>query len=683
MIRLISFLALFVANVALADAPVIWYGTTAKWLPAGMQSAGLNKQDASGVITPYTTNGIVKMSSGVPGAALAGTDYQSPITIATFGSSPNNDGLTFSSNTLNLEPADATHPGGVSTGAQTIAGAKTFSSTIVGSINGNAGTATALAANPADCSANQFANAIAANGDLTCAQVGDSALSTSYIKADGSRGLSGNWNAGSFNITASTFIGALTGNADTATALAANPTDCSAGTFANAIAANGNLTCATPSGTATLTTKGDLFTFDSANARLPIGTNNQLLVPDSAQTLGLKWTTALPTAAVPAFSGGDVTSAGGSLTLTIANDAVTNAKLANMANATFKCRTTSGTGDPEDCTATQSTALLNTMVGDSGSGGTKGLAGAPASGDAAAGKFWKADGTWAVPSSSGSTAVTKSITQSTHGFAVGDVIYYTGSAYAKAKADANSTSDALGVVSTVTDTDNFTVTTSGYISGLSGLTAGSSFFLSAATAGALTATEPSTVGYVSKPILIADSTTSGYVIHSRGVVIGAGTAIPAQLWVGGIQNGSGSIYYERASASIGDFTKNGSPTLTEIRNDSFGTVTLNSTLPGVDFTAPATGTLVVEATAEVMTGTSGQGSLILLTDGSDTVLRRSSAYASSTNGTNSKTLIGFMNVTAAGSYTVKLRSFPTSGSVFLGPSSVLTDILSFSIRYVK
>jgi len=36
-------------------------------------------------------------------------------------------------------------------------------------ITGNAGTATALAANPADCTTGQFANAIAANGDLTCA----------------------------------------------------------------------------------------------------------------------------------------------------------------------------------------------------------------------------------------------------------------------------------------------------------------------------------------------------------------------------------------------------------------------------------------------------------------------------------------------------------------------------------
>lgn len=42
-------------------------------------------------------------------------------------------------------------------------------------------------------------------------------------------------------------------------------------------------------------------------------------------------------------------------------------------------------------------ALLPAAVGDSGSGGTKGLVPAPAAGDAAAVKFLKADGTWAVP----------------------------------------------------------------------------------------------------------------------------------------------------------------------------------------------------------------------------------------------------------------------------------------------
>lgn len=48
-------------------------------------------------------------------------------------------------------------------------------------------------------------------------------------------------------------------------------------------------------------------------------------------------------------------------------------------------------------THAQATALLDAMIGDSGSGGTKGLVPAPATGDAAAAKFLKADGTWAVP----------------------------------------------------------------------------------------------------------------------------------------------------------------------------------------------------------------------------------------------------------------------------------------------
>jgi len=94
---------------------------------------------------------------------------------------------------------------------------------------------------------------------------------------------------------------------------------------------------------------------------------------------------------------GDITASSGGTVWTIDNNTVSNAKLADVATATFKGRTTAGTGDPEDLTATQATALLNNLVGDSGSGGTKGLAPAPASGDAAAGKFLKADGTWAAP----------------------------------------------------------------------------------------------------------------------------------------------------------------------------------------------------------------------------------------------------------------------------------------------
>ncbi len=115
----------------------------------------------------------------------------------------------------------------------------------------------------------------------------------------------------------------------------------------------------------------------------------------------------------------------------------------------------------------------------------------------------------------------KAFTQTTHGFAVGDWVYYTGSAYAKAKADVASTAEVVGVVSVVTDANNFTLVSVGYLTGLSGLTAGTTYFLSAATAGAQTATEPTSAGNISKPVFVADSTTTGFVIQSRGITAGA------------------------------------------------------------------------------------------------------------------------------------------------------------------
>jgi len=92
---------------------------------------------------------------------------------------------------------------------------------------------------------------------------------------------------------------------------------------------------------------------------------------------------------------GEVTALGpGSVAATIAYDTVDNNKLANMPANTLKGNNTGGVSDPLDLTATEATAMLDEMVGDSGSGGTKGLVPAPAAGDAAASKFLKADGTW-------------------------------------------------------------------------------------------------------------------------------------------------------------------------------------------------------------------------------------------------------------------------------------------------
>lgn len=91
---------------------------------------------------------------------------------------------------------------------------------------------------------------------------------------------------------------------------------------------------------------------------------------------------------------GDITVSASGATWTIDNGAVSNAKLADVATATFKGRTTAGTGAPEDLTATQATALLNEFTSSD-----KGLA--PASGGGTA-NFLRADGAWATPGGSSS-----------------------------------------------------------------------------------------------------------------------------------------------------------------------------------------------------------------------------------------------------------------------------------------
>lgn len=76
---------------------------------------------------------------------------------------------------------------------------------------------------------------------------------------------------------------------------------------------------------------------------------------------------------------------------------ITLSSLAVQAADTFVANATGSSAAPTAITATQATALLNAMVGDSGSGGTKGLVPAPPAGSFAAGKYLDASGNYSVP----------------------------------------------------------------------------------------------------------------------------------------------------------------------------------------------------------------------------------------------------------------------------------------------
>lgn len=127
-------------------------------------------------------------------------------------------------------------------------------------------------------------------------------------------------------------------------------------------------------------------------------------------------------------------------------------------------------------------------------------------------------------SSGSGSSVTNTITQNGHGFVVGNVVYLNASTYTLARADLANTAEVIGIVSSITDANTFVLTTEGKVTGLSGLVSGTAYFLSPSSAGALTPTEPTTQNQISKPILIADSTTSGQFFNMRGEVINAATS---------------------------------------------------------------------------------------------------------------------------------------------------------------
>lgn len=248
---------------------------------------------------------------------------------------------------------------------------------------------------------------------------------------------------------------------------------------------------------------------------------------------------------------GDVTSVADGAT-TIASKAVTLAKMADMATASLLGRITADPGVPEVLSKANALSILNVEDGADVTDATNvAAAGAVMESDftgvgaqvigsgvgtttvvpkGTASQVWsmKSDAStaeWATLATSSGVAMTIDITQASHGFAVGDVVRHNGTIYVKAQADSAANAEVVGIVSAV-DGNDFTLIVGGRIDTLSGLTAGTVYFLSDATAGLLTATEPTDTDHISKPLLIATSTTAGFFYNMRGYV---NTELPDDL----------------------------------------------------------------------------------------------------------------------------------------------------------
>lgn len=208
------------------------------------------------------------------------------------------------------------------------------------------------------------------------------------------------------------------------------------------------------------------------------------------------------------------------------------------------------------------------------------------------------------------TSITIDVHQPSHSLSVGYPIRVSGTnTYVGAQANNEANAEVVGYVTEIVDGDNFKYVPIGEVTtGVPSVAAGTVLFLSPTVQGGLTSTEPTTVGQVSKPLMVViESGAKALFINYRGMKI-----TPEGEGGGGITDYPEIIKFDSGVTEGTDlYTFNGSVTKTinfkSGTNISFttasGEVTISADGGGGDVTGPSS---AVDSNIAVYDSTTGK-----------------------------------------------------------------------------
>jgi hypothetical protein len=167
---------------------------------------------------------------------------------------------------------------------------------------------------------------------------------------------------------------------------------------------------------------------------------------------------------------------------------------------------------------------------------------------------------------------TRRITQISHGFAVSDVVGWSGGTYNKAIANGKYNGEVIGIVNKVVNPNVFDLTQAGYISGLTGITMNSTYFLSDSIAGKLQTTKPTILEHVVRAVLVADTSASGWILPYPGYILtSGGTGSTGGGTITGATNiGTGTGIYDSTlnkNLQFRSFVGSGNTSISQVGND--------------------------------------------------------------------------------------------------------------------